>query len=231
VDKLKKKYEEPVEPILNNCPGLPVNWGWATVEQLASDKPRSIQSGPFGSNLKHSEFQDSGKLVIGIDNVQDGYFSIGSEHRISEDKFKELEKYIARSGDVLITVMATVGRTCVVPENLEPAIITKHVYRITTNRDILNPDYLNLALWGGAFVRKQMFGQVIGQTRPGLNGGIIKRLIIPVPPIDEQALIVEIVVAKLSIINKIYPELEKNEKRADRLRQSILKKAFSGQLV
>ncbi len=79
-DKWKKKYKEPGKPEVDSCPQLPKGWIWATVEQLASDQPRSIQSGPFGSNLKHSEFQKEGKLVIGIDNVQDGHFSIGSEN-------------------------------------------------------------------------------------------------------------------------------------------------------
>ena len=93
------------------------------------------------------------------------------------------------------------------------------------------PDYLHIALWGGASVREQMFGQVIGQTRPGLNGAIIKRLVIPVPPLDEQVIIINSVNAFLSFAENAYPEIVKQEKRSNRLRQSILKKAFSGQLV
>lgn len=60
---------------------LPEGWCWVTVDQIASDEPRSIQSGPFGSNLRHSEFQQTGRLVIGIDNVQDGRFTIGANHQ------------------------------------------------------------------------------------------------------------------------------------------------------
>ncbi len=230
-NKWKKKYKEPIEPGLNEYPYLPEGWCWATIEQLASDQPRSIQSGPFGSNLLHSEFQTEGKLVVGIDNVQDGYFSMGSQNRISGAKFKELEKYAARPGDVLITVMATIGRTCVIPDNIEPAIITKHIYRISPNTEIVMPNFLHLAIWGGAFVREQIFGQVIGQTRPGLNGTIIKRLAIPVPTLKEQAQILKVIQESLSIFDKLIPEVDKAEMRSERLRQSILKKAFSGKLV
>ncbi len=225
-NKWKNKYKEPIEPSWDEYPSLPEHWCWATIEQLASDQPRSIQSGPFGSNLLHSEFQKEGKLVVGIDNVQDGYFSKGSQNRISNAKFKELEKYAARPGDVLITVMATVGRTCVIPENIEPAIITKHIYRIAPNRRIVIPDFLHLAIWGGAFVREQIFGQVIGQTRPGLNGTIIRRLVIPIPTLQEQSLIVKAIDEKRSLLDKLIPEMEKVERRSERLRQSILKKAF-----
>jgi type I restriction enzyme S subunit len=83
----KEKYKEPEPPNTDGLMELPEGWCWASVEQLASDMPHSIQSGPFGSNLHHKEFQDSGKLVIGIDNVQDGRFSLGAEHRINDHKY------------------------------------------------------------------------------------------------------------------------------------------------
>ena len=57
-DKWKEKYKEPEALDTADLPELPNGWVWATVEQLASAKARSIQSGPFGSNLLHSEFQD-----------------------------------------------------------------------------------------------------------------------------------------------------------------------------
>jgi type I restriction enzyme, S subunit len=227
----KKRYKEPELPDYAGMQELPRGWCWATVQQLASPLPRSIQSGPFGSNLLHSEFQEAGRLVIGIDNVQDGYFSMGATHRITKEKFDELKKYAARPEDVLITVMATIGRTCVVPSDIEPAIITKHVYRITPNKLIVEPRYLHLALWGGSAVRQQMNQQTRGQTRPGLNGTIIKGLVIPIPPLEEQREVIGLVDSRLSLIDNLLPSVEKSEIRASRLRQSILKKAFSGELV
>lgn len=202
-------------------------WRWLTIEELASAAPRSIQSGPFGSNLRHSEFQPQGKLVIGIDNVRDGEFSIGSNHRISEAKFKELEKYSARPGDVLITVMATIGRVCVVPDDVEPAIITKHVYRITVNRELAIPDYVAIALRGSGEVRAQLMDSVQGQTRPGLNGSLIKKIRVPLPPLAYQRSIVAEVDRRLSITREVEAEVEANLKRAQALRQAVLAEAFS----
>ena len=114
------KYKEPITLDTNDLPSLPKAWTWATVEQLASGCSGAIQSGPFGSQLLHSEFVDDGILAIGIDNVLDGKFSVGRQHRITPAKFKALEKFAARSRDVVITVMATVGRVCVLPQRLEP---------------------------------------------------------------------------------------------------------------
>jgi type I restriction enzyme S subunit len=230
-DKWKDKYEEPATPDTSELPELPEGWCWATVEQLASDEPRSIQSGPFGSNLLHSEFRPTGKLVVGIDNVQDGYFSMGSENRISEEKFSSLARYSARPGDVLVTVMATIGRSCVVPSGLEPAIITKHVYRITSDSALVTPRCLHLALWGSPTVREQMFGQVQGQTRPGLNGEILRRLCIPLPARGEQDRIVAAVESGLSKVDTLRVMVSKGLSHIARLRQSILRWAFEGKLV
>lgn len=225
----KGRYDEFVPPKVNSR-FLPDGWTWATVEQLASDEPRSIQSGPFGSSLLHSEFQAEGKLVIGIDNVQDGYFSPGSQNRISEAKYEQLAKYAARPRDLAITVMATIGRCCVIPLNVEPAIITKHIYRVTVDDRLCVPEYIMAVIrspWG----RENLLMESKGQTRPGLNGTIIKAFVVPVPPIAEQRRIVAEVDRRLSVLGALDATLDATLARCTKLRQSILKRAFEGKLV
>lgn len=230
-DKWKAKYREPTAPDSSGLPELSEGWAWATIEQLASPQPRSIQSGPFGSALHHTEFRDSGVLAIGIDNVLEGKFSKGLQHRISSRKFDELMRFQARPRDVLITVMATVGRCCVVPADLEPAIITKHVYRISANAALILPSYLMFALWGGKVVRDQILDQIKGQTRPGINGEILRRLAVPLPPMGEQGRIIQEVERRLSVLDELEATVERGLNRAEGLRQAILKRAFQGRLV
>jgi type I restriction enzyme S subunit len=169
--------------------------------------------------------------VIGIDNVRDGEYSNGSQNRISVDKFSELKKYQARGGDLLVTVMASLGRTCVVPRDLETAIITKHVYRITMEQKYLLPEFYNLLLQSHTVSRNRMFANAQGQTRPGLNSTILRELPVPLCSLLEQTEIVERLDAKLDSLRKIEQEIEGELSRSTSLRQSILKKAFSGQLV
>ena len=88
----KKRYPEPDCFDSENLPRLPNEWSWSGLDEIVSGKPRSMQSGPFGSNLLHSEFQDTGVLVLGIDNVHDGIFSMGSKNRISQEKYQELAR-------------------------------------------------------------------------------------------------------------------------------------------
>jgi type I restriction enzyme, S subunit len=76
--------------------------------------------------LHNSDFVDEGKVfVVGIDNVHDSGFKIGKDRRITLEKYRELKKYKLEPRDVLITIMGTVGRTCVFPEWVGEAICTK----------------------------------------------------------------------------------------------------------
>lgn len=215
----------------NSLPELPQGWSWACVEELASDKPRSIQSGPFGSSLLHSEFTPEGRLVIGIDNVRDGAFSMGSQNRIPPKKFAELERFQARPLDVLITVMATVGRCCVVPADIEEAIITKHVYRISVEPRVIDPYFLMNALRGSEAVLEQMGANIRGQTRPGINGEILKALFVPLPPLEEQREIVRLIDAAEAASARTQAESARSLALLDHLERSILTRAFRGDLV
>ena len=231
--RLQKRLSDfyPRDHDTSRLPELPQSWAWATVEMLASPEPRSIQSGPFGSNLLHSEFQETGILAIGIDNVLDGRFNSGSQHRISQEKYEELKKYTAHPLDVLITVMATVGRCCVVPEDVETAIITKHVYRISVDRALCEPKYLMNVLRGCPAVQEQLHGEIQGVTRPGINGKILKGLLVPMAPIEEQRLALSRIESLLTEADDIEAAVVATQRRADKLDQSILARAFRGELA
>jgi type I restriction enzyme S subunit len=214
-----------------DMPELPSSWCWATIGQIASPQERSIQSGPFGSHLHHSEFQENGVLAIGIDNVLEGQFSRGKQHRISDAKYQTLKKFTARPNDVLITVMATVGRCCVIPESIEVAIITKHVYRITVDHNVCDPHFLMFALMGDVEVRSQIESQTRGQTRPGINGQILRRLAVPIPPLVEQQEIRQRLEAMFQFADKVEQKVAAAVSKANKLTQSILAKAIRGELV
>jgi type I restriction enzyme S subunit len=72
---------------------------------------------------------------------------------------------------------------------------------------------------------------VHGIGRPRLNLNEVKSIALPLPPKHEQDVIFEEVEHLLSVIREVEKQVEIELDRADRLRQSILKKAFSGKLV
>ena len=102
--------------------------------------------------------------------------------------------------------------------------------RVRILANFIVPEYVGFRM----FVEGQSFfsrnaQQVVGMA--SISQPQLASLPIPLPPFDEQEKIVEIVEQKLSVMNEVEGEIEKNLKRSESLRQSILKKAFTGKLT
>ena len=223
------KYKEPEGLAASAMPELPNGWTWATVEQLAAPEPNSITDGPFGSNLKTEHYTSSGPRVIRLQNIGDGVY-VDAEAHITPERYERLKKHRIFANDVVIAGFGeNPPRSCVIPESLGPAIVKADCIRFKPNSDVL-PKYMNAALNSDP-VRKRTKGMVHGVGRPRLNLGEIKSIVLPIPPLAEQTRIVAEVELRLSVVEELEAVVTTNLQRATRLRQSILQKAFTGELV
>ncbi len=223
------KYKEPTAPDTNNLSSLPRNWAWATVHQLAAPEPNSITDGPFGSNLKTEHYRETGPRVIRLQNIGEGVF-VNEEAHISEQHFARLQKHRIFADDLVIAALGEdPPRTCLIPQSVGHAIVKADCIRFKPHRDAV-ARYLNVVL-NSEPTRQRAKSIVHGVGRPRLNLGEIKTIVVPVPPTVEQQAIVAEVERRLSVIDELEATVEANLTRADRLRQSILQRAFSGKLV
>jgi len=203
------------------------NWQFEFLQELALPVKGAIQSGPFGSDLHNSDFVNEGILAIGVDNVYANKFVIGRGRHITQKKYQELVKFTARPKDVLVTVMGTVGRSCVFPISVGPAIITKHIYRISLDQEKCIPEFLSSALNWDTEIRKQLGASITGAIVDGLTSKTIKSIKVRIPPIQLQIHFVEL----LSKYNVLQRNQLVSSHEIGHLFDSLMSKAFNGELV
>lgn len=202
-------------------------WKTVRVKELVKTAKNTIRTGPFGSQLLHEEFFPEGDVaVLGIDNVAKNHFSWGKKRFIKNQKYSELKRYTVFPGDVLITIMGTCGRCVVVPDNIPLAINTKHLCCITLDQTRCLPTYLKYFFLMHPNALSQLGISERGAVMPGLNMGLIKELLMPLPSLPLQQ--------KFATIVKNFERLCTQQREADRqaehLFQSILHRAFRGEL-
>lgn len=162
-------------------------WPYHTIADVSND----MRTGPFGSALHHDEFVDSGVFVLGIDNAVENKFSYSRMRYITEEKYQQLKRYTVHPGDVIITIMGTVGRSAVIPVDMPKAINTKHLACITPKAETIDAQFLSCAFQVHPDIRMQLQKQCKGAIMDGLNLTIIKGLSFHIPPISLQKQFVE----------------------------------------
>ncbi len=134
-------------------------------------------------------------------------------------------------GDLLITITgANVTKTGYVQSGLGNAYVSQHV-ALCRPVETADTEFLYWYMIAKVAGRKQLNEFAYGAGKPGLNLDNIRWVKISLPGLDEQKLIVQQINDALSVENNLSATIDSELKRTDALRQSILKKAFSGQLV
>lgn len=197
-----------------------------TVEEVAERRKGSIRTGPFGSQLLHSEFVDQGIAVLGLDNVVGNTFGWGERRYITAEKYQVLKRYTVHPGDVMVSIMGTCGRCVVVPVDVGTAINTKHVCAITVDPEQAAPEFVRAAFLWHPQSRNHLSQRTKGSIMNGLNMGIVKEMPLPLPALELQ----ERFVNRLREAEEQRIACAKSLNTLDSLFESLQGRAFGGQL-
>ena len=215
--KGKGKYKEPAAPDTTDLPELPEGWVWASLDEL-SDVVRGGSPRPAGDPRYFGG--PVPWITVGSLTADESDYL----HRVPEGltfEGKERSRYIEPDTLLLTNSGATLG----VPKiSLIGGCINDGVAALLGVEHPLKRYLVNFLRTKTMTLRR--INQ--GAAQPNLNTSIIKAMIVPLPPEAEQHQIVAEVDLRLSLLRETESQVDANLQRAERLRQSILSKAFSG---
>lgn len=190
-----------------------------------------------GFAFKSGWFADSGKYqVIKLGNVKDDYLKLEkSPAFINSDIAKEYIKYKPNVGDILISMTGTkykgdYGYVCRVNEDL-PILINQRVGRIVAKPDLIDSNFLLQYMRSELFRVEFLKGETGGVNQGNVGTKHIQSCPIGIPSLKEQTEIVRLVEQYFALADTLEKNLAIAKLRVDNLTQSILAKAFRGELV
>ncbi|HBR4758359.1 TPA: restriction endonuclease subunit S [Klebsiella pneumoniae] len=205
-------------------------WEITQWENILLDKKDSFRRGPFGGALKKDIFVESGYKVY------EQYCPINddcsfSRYYITEEKFHEMSKFEVHSGDFLISGAGSIGKITLVPEGCEKGIINQALLRVRINNEIYDKKFF-LTLFRSPMFQKVIIENSTGSAMQNLKSvKELKQIPVPLPCLSEQHEIVRRVEQLFAYADTIEKQVNNALTRINNLTQSILAKAFRGELT
>ena len=203
-------------------------WKEVNIDCLLQNDKSALKAGPFGSSLKKDCYVPNGYKIYGQEQVISGNENFG-DYYINEGKYQELFSCKIKPRDVLISLVGTVGKVLILSENCRPGIINPRLIKISLDEEKMIPEFFKY-YFESDYLKSLYKSKVHGATMDVLNKGMIKELPFAWCPIEEQFKVVEEIESRLSICDNIEKTVATALQQAEALRQSILKKAFEGEL-
>ena len=223
----KKKYKPPVEPETDGLPELPEGWEWASIDQLA-------WSSGYGTSVKCDE-SAAGPPVLRIPNLHRGEIDL-RDLKFATDPTGLRPEGSIEPGDLLFVrtngSLNLIGLGVVVTAPLiRKSWFASYLIRLRLCGGHNAWRWIGL-LWNSRIVRRYIEREAAssaGQFNVSLSAAAAYQ--IPMPPVAEQTRIAAEVERRFSVFNALEHTVRLNLSRCAHLRQSILKRAFSGKLV
>lgn len=200
-----------------------LEWKWR--ELLLSDITSSVTYGYTASSTQN----EVGPRMLRITDIQDGRVDWDNVPYCEIDEDRK-DTYLLQKGDLVFArTGATVGKSFLIRDTPPDAVFASYLIRVRCN--VGNSiEYLSYFFQSNNYWRQiTEFSAGIGQ--PNVNGTKLKNLAIPLPPLEEQTEIVRRVEQLFAYADQIEQQVKNAQNRVNNLTQSILDKAFRGELT
>lgn len=188
-----------------------------------------VKTGPFGSLLHKSDYIENGIPIVNPANILDGVIQPSASKTVSAEALARLSNYQLSTGDLVIGRRGEMGRCAVVTNQNDGWLCGTGSFFIRTKPGV-DPQLVAHILRTSEFVEK-LTSIAGGATMLNLNNKALADMNMVIPSRDSSRKILRSIEALSSIKTALLVEYKKKILDLDNLRQSILEKAFSGQLI
>ncbi|MDV4319046.1 restriction endonuclease subunit S [Acinetobacter baumannii] len=211
---------------------LPTNWDWIENHKLAIDESNAICAGPFGTIFKAKDFRDEGIPIIFLRHVKEAGFNPNKPIFMDRDVWEKWHQdYSVFGGELLVTKLGDPpGECCIFPEGIGVAMVTPDVLKMDVDTEVANKEYLK-HFFNSPASKKMVSETAFGATRLRIDMSLFKLFPIPLPPIEEQTEIVRQIEELFVLADYIEQKANAALECVNNLPQSILAKAFCGELT
>ena len=212
------EYEIPFE--------IPDKWVWVRLGNLAQYK-----KGPFGSSITKAMFIPDSPTAIKVyeqKNAINKNASLGN-YFVSSEKYETLKGFEVFPNDIIVSCAGTIGETYLMPKNMRKGIINQALMKISIYDLEFSEFYLmyfDFQLKNEA--KEQGYGVALKNIPPF---DVLKKYLVPLPPLQEQARIMQQVKALLTVIDDIDSNANELSKTIVSIKSKILDLAIRGQLI
>jgi len=156
------------------------------LEQVAAPGHHSFVDGPFGSEMKSSEYSERGVRLVQLQNIGDGYWIDDNKKFIPLEKFETLRRHGAVPGDIAIAKMADpVARSCILPAVTDQFIVVADCIKLTPDPKRFDARFVSAAI-NSHRTRREAETKSSGTTRLRINLSALKTVHIWAPQLCEQ---------------------------------------------
>ncbi|HCY4901632.1 TPA: restriction endonuclease subunit S, partial [Staphylococcus aureus] len=208
-------------------PGFEGEWEEKKLRELRNPNDKySYTGGPFGSDLKKSDYTTEGIQIIQLQNIGDGYFYNRNRVFTSYEKAESLKSCNIFPGDIVIAKMADpIARAAIVPNNNGKYLMASDGIRLSVDTLNFNTKFILECINRKSF-RKKVEDNSSGSTRMRIGLSTLGNLTIKTTTLNEQQRIAE-------FLSKLDRQIELEEQKLELLQQQkkgYMQKIFSQEL-
>lgn len=198
------------------------------ITNFIKKEKNALKAGPFGSALKKDSYVEYGYKVYGQEQVISGNELIGSYY-IDESKYNNLISCKVSPGDILVSLVGTIGKVLILSEHCEPGIINPRLIKITFDNNKMDSNFFCYYFQSDE-IKAQYKEKSHGTTMDVLNMKILKQLRFPSFSLPEQQEIVRILDRIFAREQQAREAAQNVLQRIDQMKKAILARAFRGEL-